>query len=390
MKQLLNKGILREFMRILQDRNLYIILLLTPIFYIFFYGSIYYQNLPYKVEIGWIDQDHSYSSQHYRMLFESNSSLNLHRYTDLNKAEYDIQKQKIGAYLIVPRHFEKDLKKGKKTVIGVYISAVNFLVTNEITKYIQTPSLTFSSAINMKFWKTRGLNTQQALAIVQPVKIDIHGIGNPGYGYGSFFLVGLFMLILQQLFLIGISESTAKEMEQNTLSDWSMTAHHRIHTMFVHKATPYILLFIIYFFFMLAFPFSIFYLNQKASLFSLFLLVLPFFITLGEVGIFLGSFFSKQLQAIQFVAMTSIPLLFMSGFSWLYIYMPIPIQVLNCFLPSHFLLTTYQTMTQTNASLGDMWVPWMILWLQMIAWYCILYARLSYLQGKSSRSLSTD
>ncbi|HNX00771.1 MAG TPA: ABC transporter permease, partial [Candidatus Cloacimonadota bacterium] len=210
----------REWYILSRERAILLIVLIAPVLYLFFYGSIYVHNTVTKAEIAVIDRDQSEFSRLYRQYLEADPVLVTQPINDVDEAQRLLEEQKIAGYLILPSHLEKDVKQGKQVVIPAYINTGSFILGNELNKRFLQINQTLSTGILLKTWEARGLNPKTALQQSMPVTVDISPVGNFGYGYGSFLLVGLFLLILHQLMLISISESTALEFEKNTVGEW--------------------------------------------------------------------------------------------------------------------------------------------------------------------------
>jgi ABC-2 type transport system permease protein len=229
----------------------------------------------------------------------------------------------------------------------------------------------------LKTWQAKGIPMNNALKQAIPIKVDISAIGNAGYGYGSFLLVGLFILILHQLMLISLCESVARENEMKTVNDWFNASGRKTLKALGNKVLPYFLIFIIYYLFVPTLPFQAFHLVQYGNFSSILLLGFSAFLVLGEIGLLLGSFFKSQLQALQFTAVMSIPLFLVSGFSWPIEQMPLSLQLLNYLLPTHFLLLPFQSITQLGSTTQEQLPSLLVLWIQAIIYFLLLKWRYS-------------
>ncbi len=365
----------REWKILSNEKTIFLLVLIAPIIYLFFYGAIYRNNTVTKADIAVIDQDHTKFSRLYIQYLEADPVLSTQKIQLTDEAQQLLEQQKIAGYIILPIHLEENVKRGNQVVIAAYINTGSFMLANELNKRFLQINTTLSTGVLLKSWQSQGIPMNTAMKQALPIKVDISSVGNAGYGYGNFLLVGLFLLILHQLMLISITESVARENEKGTILNWFNTTGCHTLKALGYKLLPYYLIFMVYYLFVPTLPFKTFHLVQNANFFSLFLLGLPAFLVIGEIGLLLGSFFKTQLQALQFIAVMSVPIFLMSGFSWPIEQMPWVLRYLNYLLPTHFLLLPFQSMTQLGSSLQEQFPSWMILWLQALIYFLLLYWR---------------
>lgn len=370
-------GHYREWKILSKERTIYLIVLIAPVIYLFFYGFIYRHNTVTSVHIGVIDQDQTKFSRQYRQYLEADPVLKTHIIIQINEAQILLEQQKITGYIILPSHLEEYVKKGKQAVIPAYVNTSSFILANELNKRFVQINSTLSTGILMKGWQARGTPGSNAIREAIPVKVDISSIGNAGYSYGNFLLVGLFLLILHQLMLISLTESVALENEKGTRKSWFEASGRDTFNALSSKALPYYLLFQVYYLFVPTLPFRVFHIVQNAHFFELLLLGMLAFLVLGEIGLLLGSFFKTQLQALQFVAVMSVPIFLTCGFSWPIEQLPLMIQLFNYLLPTHFLLLPFQSMTQMGSSLQEQFPSIITLCAQAAIYFLLLKWRYS-------------
>ncbi len=374
-KYIKDSVIYRETRRIVHDKNIFLLVLLAPILYVFFYGSVYINNTVRSVEMGVIDNDQSSLSRLYKQYLHADPMLRIHNYQNTKQAEDDLQKQKIIGYVVLPPNFEQHIKKGLKTRYAVYISASSFMPANEASKRILLINQTLSTQIEAKYFMSKGYSKASAISASIPIRTDVNSLGNSVYGYANFVLVGLFLLILHQLMLIGMSESVALEFQEKTVNEWYSRSNSKLFKMLTGKALPYLCFFYTYYIFYLTLPFSFCHLHQKGDYLELVLLSIPFFIVVAELALLLGSFFKSKLQALQVLALTSIPIIIGSGFAWPFYALSLPLKILSSIMPFYPMVMAFQTMTQLGASLGQQMTNWLWLWALAVFYGILVWIR---------------
>lgn len=356
----------REIYRIVHDKNIFLLVLIAPILYVFFYGSVYIHNSVRHLDIGLIDRDNSSLSTMVRQYCLADPMLDVHLYQSLDEARKDVYRQKICAYLVIPQNFEKNIKRGTRSLYSVYVSTAVFMQSNELSKHLLQINATLGAQIDAKFLLAKGYTKRQALNSVLPIRTDIYSAGNAVYGYGNFVLIGLFILILQQLMLIGMCESVAEERQSGNIPVWVDHSGNNLFRMLTGKMTPYLIFFMTYYLFYLSIPFSVFHLHQKANYMELVLLVTPFLITIAEMGLLFGSFFKEKLQALQIMALTSVPFFLVCGYAWPFFNLHPVLKFISSLFPTYFMMTSFQSMTQLGSGLRDQMVNWLWMWGQVI------------------------
>lgn len=380
----------REWHILANERAILLLVLIAPVIYLFFYGSIYRNDTVTKAAIVVIDRDQSEFSRLYCQYLEADPVLDCREQFDVGEAQSLLEQQKIAGYIILPAHLEENVKKGKQTTIPAYANAGSFILANELNKRFLQINQTLSTGVLLKSWQAKGLTREVALQQALPIQVVISSMGNFGYSYGNFLLVGLFILIIHQLMLISITESTALENEKGTISEWYAASGNHVLKALGGKILPYFLIFMVYYLFIPTFPFQSFHLEQHAHGMDLFLLGLPALLAVCELGVLLGSFMKTQLQALQFIALMSVPLFLVSGFSWPLEQMPFYLRWLNYLLPTHFLLLPFQSMTQLGSTLPEQLPSIMVLWIQVLIYFLLLEWRFSKVFRKAGSNVEKD
>ncbi len=358
------QGFIREVKNCLNDRNLFLIALIAPVFYLFFYGSVYMHNVVIKLNVAVVDYDKTATSRHYSNFIEADKVIRLRYQDNTDNARLLVERGIIQGYIVIPQGLEKNLKTGRQTVLGLYANANSFLVSNELNKRFSEITESMNTGVMMKYWKAQGLSTKQAFGASMPIRIDISPLGNAAYGYSSFIYIAIFLLILHQLGIIVVSESLAKEKELHTIESWQSASGNNLPMMLISKTAPYLILNFLYYLMLVVIAYPIFHLQIQCPMWQLIILAIPFYLALNTFAWVLGSFFQNQLQAFQFIVVGSMPLIMISGYLWLPSALPMILKPLPYLLPTYPMMTMMQAMTQTEASLGQLWSFWLILWIQ--------------------------
>ncbi len=370
----------REAEIIRHDRNIVIVLLLAPVVYALFLGTIFSNKIETNVPIVIVDNDRTAISRTLIRYLNSHQLLDVTEVaTDFESAKADIIESRAQAIVYIPQNFEGGLKSGQAANLEVYLNTARFLPSNDINKAVNEVAFTVAAGIRLKFFQTKGMSTGQAKELVQPLNGDIRPLFNVTESYGDFLLPGLFVLILQQTLLFGLSLSVAREREIKTLVELNTMSGESSLVAVLGKGAPYFLLYGAYTIFSLVVFFSLFSLNVLGSMSALVVLMILFLIAIIGFAVFVSSFFKQEIQALQFLVFSSMPLFLLSGYSWPVWAMPWPLRAVTQLLPSTPLFQVFVRVTQMGAGWQHIWSDLLHLLILAIGWIAVAQWRIRHL-----------
>jgi ABC-2 type transport system permease protein len=367
----------RELRMIGHDHSLLLTLLIAPLLYLFFYGSIYSYKEEKKVKLAIVDEDHSSLS---RLLMEQLNDLQMVDVVlepSIEQAQQKMYSGECQGYLYIDKGLEQHVLSLKQANIVLAVNAGRFLPSSDLIASVTKVCLAVSAGVRIQYFEMKGLTESASLREAMPVNFDYRPMFNERSSYGAFLLPGLLMLILQQTLLLGLAESVASERMKMTLPKWFTDAGGNIFNALVGKGLFYFLLYGGYALFVLTINFPVFHLTLTGSPGVLVLLVTLFILSLIPLAMLIGSFFKSQLLCLQILAFSSYPIFLITGYSWPFQMLPRVIQVISSLLPTTPFMRAYISVTQQNGSLHDNIVP-LIHMLSLL----ILYAGICHLRFK--------
>lgn len=389
--QTLKKIFIRELRLVSKDVNIISVLLLAPLFYSFFYGSIYYNKIEENVEISIMDLDHSVTSAKIIRYLDSHQTITVAKeINSLEEGRKDLITEDAKAIVLFPQDFESTLKKGNRANIKVYLNGTRFLVSNDLNKAINEVIGYVNAGITVKYFETMGNNFEQSVGMIEPIKMDTRTLFNFTESYGDFLIPAILILILQQTLLIGLSESVAKERETNSFSSLSKLANWKPRILIHGKGLFYLLLFGSYGFFFFIINFSIFKIPNKGDFLSLIVFTSLLIMSVTYISIFISSFFHRKIVSLQFLTLTSYPVFLMSGYSWLYDSLPLYLKGFTNLIPSTPYYAAFTRITQMGAGLNDVLPELLQLTILTLAGYALAHYRISSLMAKTKEDRSVQ
>lgn len=307
----------RELVELVKDRDIMILVLIAPLFYSIFYPTIYLNKTEFEIPVSIVDNDGSTLSRQYLKDLDAHQLVEVSgNATNLSEAEELLKKEKVQGVIIIPEDFESSIKSGRHVTLKVMLNTHRFLHSNDINKAVNEIGFAWAEQIRMKSFNLKGIPTDQAKELVEPVKEEIRFSFNSMLTYGDFLIPGVLILILQQTLILGLAQSIAKEQQENRLSIWFKNGNYSTSAAITGKTLIYFLLFIVYSFFFVTFHYWFFDIPSYAPLFQT-LMLTAFFVFINiSFTVLIASFFSNKLSVLQVIAFTSYPFFFLTGFAW--------------------------------------------------------------------------
>ncbi|MBO9731207.1 MAG: ABC transporter permease [Chitinophaga sp.] len=362
---------LREVKLVAKDHSLLLTLLIAPLLYAFFYGSIYSYKVEEKVTLAVADDDKSELSRTFLQQLAKMQIVDLVGVVGLKDAQEKMYYGDCQGYLYIPDGVQKKVLALQQGDIVLAVNAARFLPSSELAGAITTLALTVGAGVRLKYNEMQGLNTQMAMRETQPVNLDYRPMYNSRSSYGAFLLPGLLALILQQTLLIGLSESMALDKERLKVPELINMGGGSLSATLWGKGLFYMVLFCCYAFFFMTVNFTTLNIPFRGHVIDIVVAFGCFFFTLIPLGMWLGTMFPGQLMAAQMMVFSTYPVFLIAGYAWPYDSLPVPLQWLSSMVPTTPFLRIYESVVQTGGTIADN-VPSVLHLLALSAFYTLL------------------
>ncbi len=373
---------LRELKLIGEDHSLLLTLLIAPLLYMFFYGSIYSFKEEEKVKLAVVDDDQSSLS---RLLIQQINNLqmvDIFIVPSIDRAQHEMYEGVCQGYLYIDKGLEQKVLSLQQGNVVLAVNAGRFLPSSDLIASVTKMCLAVSAGVRMQYFEMKGLTEKNSLREAMPVNLDYRPMFNDRSSYGAFLLPGLLMLILQQTLLLGLAESVAAERMKKTVGSWFSITGGNILYGIIGKGLFYFFLFSCYALFVLTINFSVLHLTIAGSLTALAFIMMIFLLTLIPMAMWIGSFFKSQLLCLQIMAFSSYPIFLITGYSWPFSMLPVFIQVISSLLPTTPFMQVYISVTQQGGTLMDNVVTVLHMLALMIFFGGLSYHRFRWLAGR--------
>lgn len=370
-----------ELRVVISDHSILLTVLIAPLLYAFFLGSIYLNKDIDNIRFAVVDYDKSPSSRKIYQYINSTQKVDvvgyLENYDDAVNKLKDLQ---IEGFLFFNKGFEKMLLNGEQQAVNLYLNTTRFLPSNDLNKTINDIFLEVAAEARMLFYEKAGIPHAEAEKLMNPVSTTIYPIYNTTNSYGGFLLPGLFFLILQQTLLIGLAESASKDNELFNRSSGSMSW---LSGYMTGKTVYYYLLYFSYLFIFSVAIFPFFGLSTSSAVMATILLFFIFITVIMIIAIASGLLVGNQIRVMEIMAFTSYPFFLLSGYSWPIESMPVPIQWLSYIVPTTPLMHAVTKLFVMEGSFLDILPELKHLTILLISYSVILLLLFRFKYGKS-------
>ena len=343
-----------EWRRVLAIPGAFILLVVAPLVYGVFYPQPYLNQILRKIPIAVVDNDLSELSRRIVQTLDASGAVKVAISVDtLPQARAALDRGEVFAVVGIPPETERDLLKDTTVHIPVYADATYLFIFRTLGNGIAVAINTLSAELAAGGARTDGSLVKATLASVSPVDILLQPIFNPVGGYGSYIVPAAFVLILQQLLLIGASLLTVVALAQPSGGAFASVLGRG-----VAHLTIYLPALALYFIVLPRF-YGFSTLGQPLQLFALAAL---FALATSFMGQAAGAWFKHPETPTVIFLGISIPQLFLTGFSWPREAIPKSVQAVGYIFPSDFAIDGIVRINQLGASLWEVVRDWRGLW----------------------------
>jgi ABC-2 type transport system permease protein len=343
-----------EWRRVLAIPGAFALLVLAPVLYGIYYPQPYLNQILRKIPIAVVDNDLSELSRKIVQTLDASGAVGVAvRAETLAEARAALDRGEAFAVVGIPPDTERDVLKGNTAHIPIYADATYLFIFRTMGSGIAVALDTLSSELAAGGARTDGSLVKAELASASPAEILLQPIFNPVGGYASYIVPAAFVLILQQMLLVGASMLTVVAPVRPAEGAFTSVLGRGVAHLTVYLpalALYFIVLPRFYGFSTLGHPLQVF------ALASVFVLATSF------MGQAMGAWFKHPETPTLIVLGTSLPQMFLTGFSWPREAIPKPVLIAGYIFPSDFAIDGIVRIDQLGATLWEVMRDWRGLW----------------------------
>lgn len=344
-----------------------------PILAMIFFTSLMDEGLPEDMPVGVVDLDNTTTSRSLiRRLDGFQSSKVVAHYTSVAEARRAIQENQIYAFLYIPKGTTDDLLASRQPKISYYYNLASIMSGSLLMKDLKTISTLGSAGVGQATMRAKGYTQEQIMAFLQPIRIDLHQVGNPYTNYNSY-LSTVFVPGIMMLFIFMISAySLGMELKFNTGKEWLAMADNRIVVAIIGKFLTQALIWLALIFFYEFYVFSILGFPYQGSVAMLILLaVLEVFAAQG-FGIFAFGLMPSLRMSLSVCSLWAVLSMSMAGSAFPVMGMDGALQSLSWLFPLRHYYMVYQICVFNGFPLLEAWFHFVaMVGFTLLPWFVI-------------------
>lgn len=331
---------------IVRDKGALLFFTVAPLAYGFFYPWPYTTQVVTRVPVAVVDLDHSSLSRQITRFAQASPRLDVVLVTgDENTARQALWRGEIEGLAILPAGLKRNVLRGESAVVPVEGNGAYLLLNKTVLTGFAEAIGTVSAGIEIKKLQAKGQIARQAAASRSPANTQMVALFNPDEGYGNYVVPAVAVIIIQQTLLMGVALFTGTLVEAGTARTDAAGWLGRIAAF----SSFGVLAGLFYF----GWIFALHGYPRGGNPLGAVLLLLAFIPAVASAGALAGLLFGDRERAIQVLLFTSIPMAFLSGFSWPGEALPAPLQWLRWCIPSTAGIQASLRLNEMGASLRD-------------------------------------
>lgn len=344
-----------ELRRIFTVRPVFAVFILGAAIYAAFYPQPYVNEALRNVPVVVVDRDGTSSSREMVRRLDATSDVSVALVLpDLPSAQRAVYERAASGILLIPQNFERDLLHGRPSPVALYADAGYFLIYQRIAGAVSAVARTLGVEVESARLVGAGVDPAMAGAAVDPMPLTAVPLFNPQAGYATYLLPAAFVLILQQLLLIGTGLlGTTPDPDRPSASPLAtVTGKYMAYLVPEAAILP---------FYLIALPY-LYGIPRLGSAGTIFLFALPFALAVSGLGLIASAVFRTPLAVQLATAAVGLPVFFLAGFAWPPEAMPEAVRLIARLLPSTAAIDGLVRVAQLGASLSEVAEPFVTLW----------------------------
>lgn len=354
-----------EYKYIFKDSGVIMVFIIAVFAYPLIYVLAYNNELVKDVPVIIVDQSNSPLSRKLVSMLDATFEVNVVSKTpDFKEAITSFEKSEVNGVIFIPEDFEKKILNSQTATVSVYADAAYIIIYKQIVTASTYSIGTLSAGIEVVRRTAKGSQLEKAFEERDPLPIETYSLYNPKGGYATYLMPPVMILILQQTLLLGIGliGGTVKERGTNNYIVKTGTRFKGALAIVIGKSMTYFSIYILNTLYTVVIVLRAFDIPMRGSYFEVFVFVIPFIFAVIFMGLTISTFYKKREHALMVLVSTTIPFIFLSGFSWPIDAMPKWQVLISYLIPSTHGIKGFVDLTQKGSEFSDVFPYWINLW----------------------------
>ena len=354
-----------EYKYIFKDSGVVMLFIIAVFAYPLIYAFAYDNELVKDVPVIVVDQSKSDLSRKLISMLDATFEVKVEEVTpNFREGIVSFEKSETHGVIVIPKDFEDKILSFQTATVSVYADAAYMIIYKQIVVASTYSVGTLSAGIEIIRRTAKGTQIERSYIDRDPLPIETYALYNPKGGYATYLMPAVLLLILQQTLLLGIGliGGTQKEKGANNYIVKIGTKFGGAMSIAVGKSMAYFSIYALNALYTLVIIFRVFKIPMRGDYSEMFVFVTPYIFAVIFMGITISTFFKKREHALMVLVFTSIPFIFLSGFSWPVESMPQWQVLLSYMIPSTHAIKGFVAITQKGSLFSDVFQYWIYLW----------------------------
>ncbi len=342
--------IMAEFRTFASDKGMQLIMLIGVIVYSLFYSVPYANEVVKEVPCGVVDFDQTSASREFIRDIDTTDYIHIvEKFSSKEEAQKAMYKGKISGFVTIPKDFQKNIKKGKQTNVGLYTDSAFIIIYKAVYTGVVQTAVETGKYIEISRLLMCGVPKQTAISLSQPFEFIQVPLYNPAGGYETYVYPVILIVILHQTLIVALSmlQGTRNEKKIRLCKNDKEIPF----TLFA-RATFYLILYLIYGAF-------IFLICPALCRYPMTYNLLPLFV-LYVLMIYSAVFFAQTISysfrtretSLMILVVTSLIFVFLPGLIWPKESIPFAVNLISLFIPA---ISAIDGITKVNVQGASFW-----------------------------------
>lgn len=353
-----------EFDLFRKESGAMLIMIIGVVAYSIFYMLPYSTEIIKEAPIGVVDFDGTKMSHEFIRNLNATDSVDVvSRPVSIDEAKHLFYKGDIKGYVVVPRDFQKEIKRGSQAVVSTYADSSYLIIYKTIYSAVVQTAINYGAKIEIGKLLKKGMSKDVAMTVKQPFEFVQVPLYNPAGGYETYVYPVILILILHQTLVVGIGlmQGTRHELKENYCKK-----EEDVPITLLGRCTAYVLLYMFYsIFYFLIYP-AIGKYPMAYNLLPLILILLPMFYSAALFSHTISYYFKKRESSLLILVVTSLIFIFLPGLIWPKEAIPQWLNIIAYFIPATCGVDGIIKVNQMNATFWN--VRYDFLWLIFLCW----------------------
>lgn len=332
--------------------------------YSFLYPLPYAQQVPREQKVIVVNLDNGQLSRKLERMVDATPQVHLiERAYSIKEAQTMFNQKGMAGILVIPENFERDILQGRQPTLSYAGDASYFLVYGTVMEGLTTSGQTLAAEVKISRMVVSGKNINMAEHQYSAMTLNLRPVFNSTLGYVNYVIPAVMVLILHQTLIMGAGILCGTQYEQQAKTGEGYWLKANPLKLLAIRTSLFVAIYWVFCMYYFGFCFPFYNIPHLANFAELNLLILPFLLASTFLGITLGCLVRRSERVTLIVLLSSIPLIFGSGFVWPTSSVPEVINTTIQIIPVVPAIKAFISLNQLGADFSDILPQWKQLWI---------------------------